>query len=167
MNNYFSEIMGFLNTLKFSESELETIVNVCNKKIKELTDEHYKNEMYNLINNLNNNLKTFICSLKNITFNEKFLDSVHSYNISFKYEHFNITLSYKVAFCSEFGGVSMDNNINIIDTHQETCYNLWGNNMLSRFINILNLNTNTTHEELREIFTLMFKAYQPDENIKW
>jgi hypothetical protein len=157
--------MEGLNILKFTESELEIIINLCNKKLKETTDEHYKNEMYNLINNLNNNLKTFFHSFKNITFNEKFLDSVHSYNISFKYEHFNITLSYKVAFCSEFGGVSMDNSINIIDTHQETCYNLWSNNMFTKFINILNLNTN--HEELREIFTLMFKAYQPYENIKW
>ena len=165
MNNYFSKIIEFLNTLKFTENELETIVNICNKKLRESTDEYYKNKMYDLINNLNNNLKTFIHSLKNITFYEKFLDSLHSYNISFRYEHFNITLSYKVVFCSEFGGVSMENIINIFDIHQETCYNLWGSNIITRFINILNLDT--THEEVKEMITLMFKAYQPDENIKW
>ena len=163
MNNYFSEIIEFLNTLKFNENELETIINICNKKLKGSTDEHYKNEMYNLINNLNNNLKTFFHSFKNITFNEKFLDSVHSYNISFKYDYFNITLSYKVAFCSEFGGVSMDNNINIIDTHQETCYNLFGINMISRFIYILNLDIN--EDDIKKIIILMFKAYIPNENI--
>ena len=163
MNN-FGGIMEALNTQKFIESELETIVKICNKKLKETTDEHYKNEMYNLINNLNNNLKLFIYSFKNITFYEKFLDSIHSYNILFKYNNFNVTLSYKVAYCSEFGGVSMETNINIVDVHQETCYNLWGNNMFSRFINILNLNA--TNEEVKEMITLMFKAYQPDENIK-
>jgi hypothetical protein len=165
MNNNFSKIIEFLNTLKFNENELETIVNICNKKLKESTDEYYKNEIYNLINNLNNNLKIFIHSFKNITFYEKFLDSMHSYNILFKYEHFNVTLSYRIAYCSEFGGVSMENNINIVDINQETCYNLWGNNMFSRFINILNLDA--THEEIKEMLTLMFKAYQPDENIKW
>ena len=84
---------------------------------------------------------------------------------STKSTHFNVTLSYKVAFCSEFGGISMENSINIIDIHQETCYNLWGANMITRFINILNLEA--THEEVKEILTLMFKAYQPDKNIKW
>jgi hypothetical protein len=164
MNN-FCNIIEALNTHKLTESELETIVNLSNKKLKEMTDDHYKNEMYNLINNLNNNLKTFIHSFKKITFYEKFLDSIHSYNILFKYEHFNVTLSYKITYCSEFGGISMENSINIVDIYQETCYNLWGNNMFSRFINIINLDA--TQDEIKEMMTLMFKAYQPDENIKW
>ena len=164
MNNFIN-IIEALNTIKFNESELETISSICNKKLKETTDEHYKKEIYNLINNLNNNLKTFIYSFKTITFYEKFLDSIHSYNILFKYEHFNITLSYKVTYCSEFGGISMENYINIVDIHQETCYNLWGNNMFSRFIKIINLDA--TQDEIKEMITLMFKAYQPDENIKW
>ena len=164
MNN-FSNIIEALNTHKLTENELGKIINICNKKLQESTDEHYKNKMYDLINNLNNNLKTFIYSFKNITFYEKFLDSIHSYNILFKCGDFNVTLSYKIAYCSEFGGISMDNTINIVDIHQETCYNLWGNNMFSRFINMLNLNA--TNEEVKEMLTLMFKAYQPDENIKW
>ena len=164
MNN-FCNIIEALNTHKLTESELEKIVNLSNKKLKEMTDDHYKNEMYNLINNLNNNLKTFIHSFKKITFYKKFLDSIHSYNILFKYEHFNVTLSYKITYCSEFGGISMENSINIVDIYQETCYNLWGNNMFSRFINIINLDA--TQDEIKEMITLMFKAYQPDENIKW
>jgi hypothetical protein len=163
--NYFPVIMEALNTHKFSESELEKISDICNKKLKETTDEYYKNEVYNLINDLNHNLKIFIHSFKKITFYDKFIDNIHSYNIVFKYEYFTVTLSYKVAYCSEFGGVSIENTINIVDTHQETCYNLWGDNMFTRFKNILNLNAN--EDEIKQMIIIMFKAYQPDENIKW
>ncbi len=165
MNN-FSQVMETLNKQKFTESELETILTFCNKKLRETTDEHDKNEMYHLINDLDVNLKNFINSFKTITFYEKNIESLHSYNIMFKYEHFNITLSHKIAYCSEFGGISIDNTINIIDIHQETCYNLWGEDMFSRFINILNLETNIN--DVKKMINLMFKAYQPDENnIKW
>jgi hypothetical protein len=164
MNN-FSVIIESLNTQKFTESELEKILNICNQKLKEKTDEYYKNEIYKIINDLSNDIKIFIHSFKNITFYDKFIDSIHSYNIVFKYEYFTVTLSYRVAYCSEFGGVSMENSINIVDTHQETCYNLWGDKMFSRFINILNLDID--EDDVKHMITLMFKAYQPDEKIKW
>lgn len=161
MNNTFSIIMDTINNQIFNESEYQKIINICNKKIQEKTDEHYKNQIYKLINS-QDDLK-LINSFINLSFYEKMFDSIHSYNIKFKYEYFNITLSYKVSYCSEFGGVSMDNTINIIDTHQETCYNLFGTNMISRFINILNLDIN--EDTIKKILTLMFKAYQPNENI--
>ena len=159
MNNKFAIIMETLNTHSFNENELNKIINICNKKIKETTDEHYKNEIYKIINN------NIIDSFKCFHFYEKTFDSIHSYNIRFKYEYFNVTLSYKVSYCPEFGGISKDTTINIVDTHQETCYNLFGVNMISRFINILNLDIN--EDDINNILTLMFKAYQPEENIKW
>ena len=159
MNNKFTIIMDTLNTNLFNENELKKIIDICNKKIKETTDEHYKNEIYKIINN------NIINSFKCLHFYEKTFDSIHSYNIRFRYEYFNVTLSYKVSYCPEFGGISKDNTINIVDTHQETCYNLFGVNMISRFINILNLDKN--EDDIKNILTLMFKAYQPEENIKW
>jgi hypothetical protein len=90
---------------------------------------------------------------------------MEAFNIKFNYNYFIITLSYKISFCSEFGGISIDNYINIIDTDQETCYNLWGSNMLSKFTNIINLEIN--ENELKNMLTLMFKAYEPEKDIKW
>jgi hypothetical protein len=75
-------------------------------------------------------------------------------DIKSKYNHFNIILSHKISFCSEFGGISKENCINIIDTHQETCYNLWGANMISRFINIINLEA--SDDDVKNMLTLMF-----------
>lgn len=160
MNN-FTNIIDCLNTLKFNENELETIINIANTKLKENTNEYYKNEIYKL----NNNKYKIINLFNNITFYDKSSDNFVSNNITFKYEYFNITLSHKISYCSEFGGVSIDNIINIIDTHQETCYNLFGINMISRFNNILNLNMK--EDNIKEMLTLIFKAYQPDKNIKW
>ena len=155
--NSFQEIIVALNDNKFNESEYEIIKNICNNKINEMTNEHYKNEMYNLLNNIDDNLKTFVNSLHTITFSDKINDYYHSYNIKFTYAHFKIILTHKISFCSEFGGISKDNFINIIDTNQETCYNLWGNNMISRFINLLNIES--TEENIKEMIKLMFTAY--------
>ncbi len=162
----FANIMQILNTNNFCESELETISNLCNKKIKELNNEYYKNEIYNLIKTIEgyNIIETFINNINKLTFYEKFINDIHSYNIKFNYFHFIITLSHKISFC-EFGGVSKENFINIIDIHQETCYNLWNDNMINKFINIINLAIN--NNELINLFNLMFRVYQPDENIKW
>jgi hypothetical protein len=155
--NSFQEIIVALNNNQFNESEYEIIKNICNKNINEMTNEFYKNEMYSLLNNIDDNLKTFINSLHTITFSDKINDYYHSYNIKFSYSHFKIILTHKISFCSEFGGISKDNYINIIDTHQETCYNLWGNNMISRFINLLNLES--SKENVKEMIKLMFTAY--------
>ena len=162
--------MDIINSQTFNENEYQKIINICNKKMQEKTDKYYIEQIYKLINS-QDNLKLInsqdylklINSFKNLSFYEKVFDSVHSYNIKFKYEYFNITLSYKVSYCSEFGGISMDNTINIIDTHQETCYNLFGTTMISRFINILNLDIN--EDDIKKILTLIFKAYKPKENI--
>ena len=163
----FTNIMEILNTQNFIESELEAIVNICNKKIKELNNELYKNEIKKLVENINNDIiQNFINDIKYLSFNDKFINNIHSYNIKFKYNHFIITLSHKVSFCDELEGITKDNCINIIDTHQETCYNLWNNNMINRIINILNLETNN-YNNIKKIFTIMFQVYQPDENIKW
>ncbi len=167
MSINFSNIMIALNTQKFSHSEYETIMNACNIKLNEITNDYYKTEMYKLLDDLNDELKNFINSIKKITFYDKFIDRVHSYNIRFKYEYFTITLAYKIGFCSEFGGINIDNCINIIDTHQETCYNLFGDSMISRFIKIINLDPEINHNEIRKMITLMFKAYQPNENMNW
>ena len=146
-----------LNTSKFNESEYQIITEICNKKINEMSNEHYKNEMYKLLNNIDNNLKNFINSFDKINFYEKSNDYMHSLNITFNYNYFIITLSNKISFCSEFGGISKDYNINIIDTHQETCYNLWGSNMISRFINLLNLES--SEEKIKNMITLMFQVF--------
>ena len=163
MNNKLLIIMDIINSQTFNENEYQKIINICNKKMQEKTDKYYIEQIYKLINS--QDYLKLINSFKNLSFYEKVFDSVHSYNIKFKYEYFYITLSYKVSYCTEFGGISMDNTINIIDTHQETCYNLFGTTMISRFINILNLDIN--EDDIKKILTLMFKAYKPDKNIKW
>jgi hypothetical protein len=164
-NVNYQDIINSLRINKFSQDEYENIINIVNKKIYELTDEHCSTEMYKLLDYINGNLKFFINLIENLHFYKKLNDNMESFNIRFNYNYFIITLSHKTSFCSEFGGISIDNHINIIDTHQETCYNLWGNNMLFKFINILNLETN--EDELKKMITLMFKAYQPDKDIKW
>jgi hypothetical protein len=153
----FQDIIVALNNNNFNESEYETIKNICNNKINESSNEYYKKQMFNLLNNVDNNLKIFINSLNLISFSNKINDYHHSYNINFNYNHFKIILTHKVSFCSEFGGISKDNNINIIDIHQETCYNLWGDKMISKFINLLNLESN--EENVKEMIKLMFTAY--------
>lgn len=161
MDDKLSIIMDIINSNTFNENEYQKIINICNKKIQEKTNKHYIDQIYKLINS--QDYLKLINSFINLSFYEKKFDSVHSYNIKFKYEYFNITLSYKVSYCSEFGGISKDTIINIIDTHQETCYNLFGINMISRFINILNLDIN--EDDIKKIIILMFKAYIPNENI--
>jgi hypothetical protein len=162
----FTNIIEILNKNILSESELDKIVNVCNKKLKELNNELYKNEINKLIENINDiNIKDFINNIKYLSFYDKFINNVHSYNIKIKYCHFIITLSHKISFCDELGCITKDNSINIIDTHQETCYNLWNNNMLNRFMNIINLDAN--ENDVKQIIIIMFQVYQPDENIKW
>ncbi len=163
----FRNIMEIIHTQNLNESELETIANICTKKIKEIHNEYYKNEIYNNVINMDcfdDNIINFVNNIKKLTFDEKILNDLHSFNIKFNYYHFIITLSHKISFC-EFGGVSKDNSINIIDIHQETCYNLWNSSMISRFINIINLETSEI--DVKKLFTLMFQVYQPDENIKW
>ena len=155
--NSFQEIIIALNNNNFNESEYEMIKKICENKINEISNEYYKNEMLNLLNNIDDNLKQFVNSFHTITFSDKMNDYYHSYNIKFTYNHFNIILTHKISFCSEFGGISKENFINIIDTHQETCYNLWGNNMISRFINLLNLES--SEENVKEMIKLMFTAY--------
>jgi hypothetical protein len=155
--NSFQEIIVALNNNKFNESEYEIIKKICINKINETTNEYYKNEMFNLLNNIDNNLKTFVNSLNSISFSDKINDYYHSYNIKFTYNHFNIILTHKLSFCSEFGGISKENYINIIDTHQETCYNLWGDKMISKFIDLLNLES--SEENVKEMINLMFTSY--------
>ncbi len=162
----FTNIIEILNTQFFVESELETIVNICNKKIKEFNNEFYKNEINKFVENINDiNILNFTNNIKYLSFYDKFINNIHSFNIKFQYYHFIITLSHKISFCDELGGITKDNSINIIDTHQETCYNLWNNNMISRFINIIDLETNNSN--IKQLFIIMFNVYQPDENIKW
>ncbi len=162
----FTNIIEILNTQFFVESELETIVNICNKKIKEFNNEFYKNEINKFVENINDiNILNFTNNIKYLSFYDKFINNIHSFNIKFQYYHFIITLSHKISFCDELGGITKDNSINIIDTHRETCYNLWNNNMISRFINIIDLETNNSN--IKQLFIIMFNVYQPDENIKW
>ncbi len=153
----FQEIIISLNNNNFNDSEYEIIKNICNKKINESSNEYYKNEMFKLLDNIDNNLKIFINSLNSISFSDKINDYYHSYNINFNYNHFKIILTHRVSFCSEFGGISKDNYINLIDSYQETCYNLWGDKMISKFINLLNLESN--EENVKEMIKLMFISY--------
>ena len=139
---------------------------ICNKKIRNLNNELYKNEINKLIKNINDiSIKNFTNNIKYLSFYDKFINNIQSYNIKIKYYHFIITLSHKISFCDELGSINKDNSINIIDTHQETCYNLWNNNMLNRFMNIINLDAN--ENDVKQIIKIMFQVYQPDENIKW
>jgi hypothetical protein len=161
----YKDIINTLRTYKFTQDEYENIINITNKKIFELTDEYCLDRLYKLLDNNHNNLKPLIYSFNNLHFYKTLNDYMEAFNIKFNYNYFVITLSYKISFCSEFGGISIDNYINIIDTHQETCYNLWGNNMLSKFKNIINLEIN--ENELKNMLTLMFKAYEPEKDIKW
>ena len=161
----YEDIINTLKTKKFTQDEYENIINIVNKKIYELTDEYCLDRLYKLLDNNHNNLKTLIYSFNHLHFYKKLNDHMEAFNIKFNYNYFIITLSYKISFCSEFGGINIDNYINIIDTDQETCYNLWGSNMLSKFTNIINLEIN--ENELKNMLTLMFKAYQPEKDIKW
>jgi hypothetical protein len=164
-NINYQDIINSLRIKRFNQDEYENIINISNKKIYELTDEYFSTKIYKLLDYINNNLKSFINSIKKLHFYKTLNDHMESFNIRFNYNYFIITISHKTSFCSEFGGINRDNYINITDTHQETCYNLWGSNMLFRFINIINLDTN--EDELKQMLTLMFKAYQPDQDIKW
>ncbi len=154
----YNNIISCINTNKYTEEEYENIINICNKKTNELTNEYYSNKIYKINNDL---IKSFL----KFNFYKKMSDSLISYNIKFNYDLFIITLSHRKSFCSEFGGFDMENRINIIDTHNEQCYNLYGTKMISKFINLLNLDI--SEENIRDLLNKIFSIYQPTELIKW
>ena len=154
----YDDIIFTLKNKNLNEEEYNNITKVCNIKINEITDNYYSNKIYELNYD-------FIKSITKLHFNKKINEHFISFDIKFNYEFFIITLSHRTTHCVELDGVSKENNINIIDLHQETCYNLFGNNMISKFKNIINLDLD--ENEIKNILTIMFKIYQPDELIKW
>ena len=154
----YNQILISLKKNKYSQEEYETIINICNKKNDELTNEYYSNKIYEINND-------FIKSLTKFHFNKKITESLISINIKFNYDLFIVTLSHRKSFCSEFGGINIENRINIIDTYNEHCYNLYGDKIFSKFINLLNLDMD--ENEIKNTFTNIYLIYQPEELIKW
>jgi hypothetical protein len=154
----YNDIIFTLKNTDFNEEEYNNIIKICYQKNDELNDNYYTNKIYELNYN-------FIKLIKKIHFNKKMNDSSISFDIKFNYEFFIITLSHKQTICADFHGLSKDNYINIIDLNQETCYNLFGNNMISKFKNIINLDLD--ENEIKNMIIHMFQVYQPDELIKW
>jgi len=154
----YDDIIFTIKNKKCSEEEYNNIIKLCYQKNDELIDDYYSNKIYELNYD-------FIKQLKKIHFSEKINENFISFEIKFNYNIFIIRLLYKKSNCIDFHGISKDNYINIIDLHQETCYNLFGNNMISKFKNIINLDLD--ENEIKNMITLMFQCYQPDELIKW
>ena len=154
----YDDIIFTLKNKNLDEDNYNNIIKICNKKIDELNDNYYSNK----IQQLNYD---FIKSITRIHFSKKYTDHFASFDIKFNYKFFIITLSHKNPHCVEFDGLSKENVINIIDLHQDTCYNLFGNNMISKFKNLINLDLD--EREIKNILTMMFTIYQPDELIKW
>jgi hypothetical protein len=111
---------------------------------------------------MNNN---FINQLTMFHFNKKITETLISFNIKFIYNIFIITLSNRKSYCADFGGVGIDNYINIIDNNNENCYNLFGDNMIIKFKNIINLDM--SEDEIKNMLNMMFSIYQPDELIEF
>ena len=154
----YNQIIIALKSAKYKDEEYDNIINICKKKQTEMTDNYYSNKIYEMNNN-------FVNELTNIHFNRKMSESLISFNIKFNYNIFIITLSIRKSFCADFGSISIDNRIHIIDTHYEQCYNLFGDNMILKFKNMINLDMSI--EEIKNILNEMFHIYQPDELIKW
>ncbi len=154
----YNNIIIALKNHKFSEEEYENIIKLCQNKINEQTDIYYANKISEIDN-------FFIKDITNLHFQHKISDFLISYNIKFNYKYFIITLSNKQSFCSGFGGISSENNIHIIDTHTDNCYNFFGNNIIFKFKNIINLDM--TEYDIKNILNKMFYIYQPNELIIW
>lgn len=154
----YNNIFTALKNNNFTEEEYEKIIILCRNKIYEQTDIYYANK----INELNND---FIKETSNLHFQHKILESLISFNIKFNYKYFIITLSNRQSYCSAFGSISSENNIHIVDTHNDNCYNLFGNNIIFKFKNIINVDM--TEYEIKNILNNMFYIYQPNELIVW
>ncbi len=154
----YNNIIMALKNNNLIEEEYEKIIILCKNKINELTDNYYSNQIYRMNND-------FINNITNLHFQHKISESLISFNIKFNYKHFIITLSNRQSYCSGFGGISSENNIHIIDINNDNCFNLFGNNNISKCINIINLDM--TEYELKNIFNNMFHIYQPNELIVW
>ncbi len=154
----YNNIIIALQNRKYKDEEYENIINICKKKQEEMTNEYYSNKIYEI-------KSYFVNELTNFNFYKKMSDTLISFNIKFNYKFFIITLSNRKSYCVEFGGISIENNINIIDTNNENCYNLFGSNMLKKFLNIINLDI--SEQEIKNIINYMFQIYQPEELIKW
>jgi hypothetical protein len=154
----YNNILISLKNNIFTEEEYEKIISLCQNKIYEQTDIYYTNKIYEINND-------FIKDITNLHFQNKLSESLISFNIKFNYKYFIITLSNKQSFCAGFGGISSENNIHIVDTHTENCYNLFGNNIILKFKNIINLDM--TEYEIKNILNNMFYIYQPNELIVW
>jgi hypothetical protein len=154
----YNNIIIALKNNKLTDDEYSNIIKICKKKQDEMTDNYYSNKIYEMNNN-------FVNSLINFHFNKKITETLITFNIKFNYEFFIITISNKKSFCADFGSVGMENYIHIIDTLKEQCYNLFGNNMILKFKNIINLDM--SEDEIRTIFNNMFSIYQSDEFIKF
>ena len=72
----YNNIISCINTNKYTEEEYENIINICNKKTNELTNEYYSNKIYKINNDL---IKSFL----KFNFYKKMSDSLISYNIKF------------------------------------------------------------------------------------
>jgi len=154
----YDNIVSSLKTNNYTCEQYIYIMNLCKNKQEEQTDKYY-------LSKINIMEHEFIKLLTNVHFYTKTTDTLISFNIKFNYANFIIILSNKKSFCSEFGGISIENNINIIDSYNEKCYNLFGNNLIQKFKNIINLDISV--EELKKILTNMFNIYQPNENISY
>ncbi len=154
----YNNIFTALKNNNLTEEEYEKIIILCQNKIYEQTDIYYANK----INQLNND---FIKETSNLHFQHKISESLISFNIKFNYKYFIITLSNRQSYCSAFGGISSENNIHIIDTNNDNCYNLFGNNIILKFKNIINLDM--TEYEIKNILNSIFYIYQPNELIVW
>lgn len=157
----YNEIIKTLKNNNYTHEQYDIFINICKNKQEEIEDNNYLSK----IKMLNND---FIKLLSNFHFYTKTTDTLISFNIKFNYSNFIITLSNKKSFCSEFGCISIENDIHIIDNYNENCYNLFGDNLIHKFIKIINLNEiNISVEELKDIFNNMFNIYQPNENIHY
>jgi hypothetical protein len=154
----YNDILIALKNKKFTDDEYNEIINICKQKQEEMTDNYYSNKIYEMNNNFINQLKMF-------HFYKKTSETLISLNIKFSYDIFIIILSNRKSYCADFGGVSIENYIHIIDTNNENCYNLFGDNMILKFKNIINLDM--SEDEIKNMLNNIFSIYQPDELIKF
>jgi hypothetical protein len=154
----YNNIFTALKNNNFTEEEYEKIISLCRNKIYEQTDIYYANQIYELNND-------FIKAISKLHFENKISESLISFNIKFNYKYFIITLSNRQSYCSTFGGISSENNIHIVDTNNDNCYNLFGHNIILKFKNIINLDM--TEYEIKNILNSIFYIYQPNELIVW
>ncbi len=162
----YKSIINSLNKDEFTINEYIEIGQLCADKINNIKENSLKNKLIKLNEKEFNSIEvekviSFIKIIDNICIDVKYYENTISFSIEFEYNNYSIEFRYKISN-KNTNNCFFEKRIFLINNNTEVCYNLFGDNIYTNFIEHTNIDF-----DIQKFLNNIFKIFKTSKPLVW